>query len=75
MNNFALKTAVVFLMMVGISALADTITLQEGLNGYGGCQDSFYSTEKAGNVRDSSPASRFGLDSFLMLNSEHYYTY
>ena len=59
---------VVILSGVGVGR-SDTITLQQGLNGYSGCQDSFINT---GEYGEDSAGVCYGLNRFLILNSEHY---
>jgi len=44
------------------------IVFQQGLNGYGGCQDSFVNTSAYGEDNGVN----FGINQFLILNSEHF---
>jgi phosphodiesterase/alkaline phosphatase D-like protein len=46
-----------------------TVTFQQGLNGYSGCQDTFVNT---GQYGEDSAGVCYGLNRFLVLNSEHY---
>jgi len=58
-------------LMAAVVSRAETVTLQQGLSGYGGCQDSFI-TWKYRYELDCNPACAFGLHPELMLNSERY---
>jgi len=49
---------------------ADTITLQQGLNGYSGCKDTFVTTP--GSYSEDGAGVNYGINRFLILNSEHY---
>jgi hypothetical protein len=52
------------------AVMADTtIVFQQGLNAYSGCQDSFLNT---GAYSEDAAGVCYGLNRFLILNSEHY---
>ena len=68
------KTAFLILMLttgilVSGASHAATITLQQGLNGYSGCQDSFVTT---GAYSEDSAGVNYGINPFLIINSEHF---
>jgi hypothetical protein len=68
-TNFVLFCMLVALGLAGVNICsADTITLQQGLNGYSGCQDTFVNSSAYGE--DSGVY--YGINRLLILNSEHY---
>lgn len=71
-----MKTVVIFtfvlaavVMLVAGTSRAATITLQQGVNGYSGCQDSFVTT---GAYSEDGGGVNYGINRFLIINSEHY---
>jgi hypothetical protein len=69
MKTTTLVLACLLVVMGVCVGRADTIVLQQGLNGYSGCQDSFVNT---GAYSDDAAGVCYGLNRFLILNSEHF---
>ena len=59
----------VMMAMAWREAQGASIVFQQGLNGYSGCQDSFVNT---GQYGEDAAGVCYGLNRFLILNSEHY---
>ena len=66
------KIALAFLCLFSLLCVcnvdAATITFQQGLNGYSGCQDTFVNTSAYGE----DVGVNYGINTFLILNSEHF---
>jgi hypothetical protein len=71
MNGWEAMTIAAVIVAVGFSAAnGETISLQQGVNGYSGCQDSFVGN---GGRKDDRNVN-FGINEFLVLNSDQYWT-
>ena len=71
------KQTIVVLVLAALGLLgsnigrAATITLQQGVNGYSGCKDSFV-TVTPNYYSEDVAGVNYGINRFLILNSEHF---
>lgn len=66
---FLVAACVMAILLFCAPVQADSLTLQQGLNGYSGCQDSFVNT---GGYSEDAAGVNYGLNQFLLLNCEHF---
>jgi len=57
-------------LLLFLSSFADEITLQNGVDGYNGCEDSYIGTNDWGTISSMAPGSNFGSQSELKVHRE-----